>query len=207
MEDKLKHERYYADMEKVWSASYPSVTSIAEVEAFYLESGYEGGFRPYLEKLLSNRELQFKRGRVLDFGCDTGIMLNYFKGRSLELYGVDINREALRRGRALYPDFNLIRVFGLEIPFVDKYFDLVYLSAVLKHIRFEDREGFYRELERVADFFIVCEVNSEGDSVEEYEGFKFYHSDFSRELVRYFDQLELLRVGGDILALYRTKNG
>lgn len=205
MDSKRKDESYYSAMEQHWADSYPSSGSLEEVEEFYRDSAYEGGFAPYLEQLLSSPEPLFKRGRVLDFGCDTGVMLNYFKGRELELYGVDINSTALRRGRELFPEFNLLRTFGLEIPFIDNYFDLIYTSAVLKHIRYEDRALLYSEFGRTADYLIVCEKNSESKKIEESHGFTFYHSNFKEELREYFDEIKVLDIGDDILGLYRVR--
>lgn len=199
-------DNYYAGMESVWADSYPSADSLEAVEEFYRESAYEGGFAPYLEQLLSAPQLKLSRGRVLDFGCDTGVMLNYFKVRDLELYGVDINSSALRRGRELFPDFNLLRIFGLEIPFIDKYFDLIYTGAVLKHIRYEDRARLYAEFGRTSDFLIVCEKNSEKEWVEEKWGFTFYHSNFREELRNYFDEIKLLEIGEEILGLYKVRD-
>jgi len=196
---------YYEKMEQVWSDLYPSVDSFEDSESFYRESGFDGGFTPYINKILTNSSLTFRKGRLLEFGCDNGITLNYFKGRSIELYGVDINNAAIQRGRKLFPEFNLIRSFGLEIPFKDKYFDVVFISAVLKHIRHEDRSAIYQELARVADYIIVNELNSEADKVEESSGFKFYHSDFINELQHYFDELELIIVGECFLGLYKVR--
>lgn len=201
-----KDDDYYSGMESIWADSYPSSSSLEAVEEFYRDSAYEGGFAPYLEQLLSSPELEFKKGRVLDFGCDTGVMLNYFKGRDLELYGLDINSKAILKGRELFPDFNLLRAFGLEIPFIDKYFDFIYTSAVLKHIRYEDRAPLYSEFSRTADYLIVCEKNSDSDKVEEYKGFTFYHSNFKEELRNYFDEIKVLDIGDDILGLYRVRS-
>jgi ubiquinone/menaquinone biosynthesis C-methylase UbiE len=199
------NDEYYKEMEQVWADSYPSTDSIEDCESFYRESGFEGGFTPYINKILDNPSLIFEKSRLLEFGCDNGLTLNYFKGHSLELYGVDINNKAIQRGRKLFPEFNLIRSFGLEIPFKDKYFDVVFVSAVLKHIRYEDRPAIYHELARVADYIIVSELNAETDSVEEGSGFKFYHSNFIKELPDFFDELELTLIGEYLLGLYKVR--
>jgi ubiquinone/menaquinone biosynthesis C-methylase UbiE len=199
------NNKYYAKMEKIWADSYPSVDSIEDSESFYQESGFEGGFFPYINKILTHPSLKFSKARLLEFGCDNGITLNYFKEHSLELYGVDINNAAIQKGRKLFPEFNLVRSFELDIPFKDKYFDVVFVSAVLKHIRFKDRAAIYREFARVADYIIVSELNSEAEKVEENSGFKFYHSDFIKELSGYFNELELMCIGNYILGLYKIR--
>lgn len=199
------HDDYYAQMEPVWSDNYPSVDCFEDSESFYREMGYHGGFVPYINQILAHPSLKFSRARLLEFGCDNGITLNYFSGRSLELYGVDINRTAIQNGRKLFPEFNLVRSFGIEIPFKDKYFDVVFASAVLKHIRHADRAAVYAEFARVADHIIVSELNSAADGIEEHSGFKFYHSDFTKELKDYFDEVELMTIGDNILGLYRVR--
>ena len=87
----------------------------------------------------------------------------------------------------------------------DKYFDVVFASAVLKHIRHADRAAVYAEFARVADHIIVSELNSAADGIEEHSGFKFYHSDFTKELKDYFDEVELMTIGDNILGLYRVR--
>jgi len=196
---------YYQQMEQVWSDYYPSVESIEESEAFYRELGFNGGFTPSIDKILAHPSLKFTKARLLEFGCDNGISLNYFKGRSLDLYGVDINNKAILNGRKLFPEFNLLRSFGIEIPFKDKYFDVVFASAVLKHIRHADRSALYTEFSRVADYIIVSELNSSADEVREDSGFKFYHSDFIEELKNFFDELDLIVINNYFLGLYRVR--
>ena len=199
------NDEYYKNMEQVWADSYPSVESIEDSELFYRESGFDGGFTPYINEILTHPSLKFKKARLLEFGCDNGITLNYFKGRSIESYGVDINNTAIQKGRKLFPEFNLVRSFGIEIPFKDKYFDVVFVSAVLKHIRHGDRPAIYQELARVADYIIVSELNAKADEVEESSGFKFYHSDFIKELPNFFDEIELTIIGDYFLGLYKVR--
>ncbi|MBA7535446.1 hypothetical protein ES705_27702 [subsurface metagenome] len=205
MEPDKMSDKYYEDMERVWADSYPSVSSIEDIESFYRESGYDGGFTPYIQKILSHPSIRFEKARLLEFGCDNGIMLNYFKGRTLELYGVDINSDDIRKGRELFPEFNLVRSFGLEIPFKNKYFDVVFLSGVLKHIRHEDRAVIYQELARVADFIIASELNSRTDTIEENGGFRFYNSNFIKELTAYFDEIEIIRIGDNFHAIVMSR--
>jgi ubiquinone/menaquinone biosynthesis C-methylase UbiE len=195
---------YYSQMEQVWSDYYPSIDSIEDSESFYREIGFNGGFTPYIDRILTHPSLRFEKNRLLEFGCDNGIALNYFKGRSLDLYGIDINNKAIQNGRKLFPEFNLVRSFGIEIPFKDKYFDIVFASAVLKHIRYEDRSSLYEEFSRVADYIIVNELSSPVEGVEEESGFKFYHTDFIKELKDFFDELDLIVINNYFLGLYRV---
>ena len=71
-----KTDTYYADMESVWSSTYPSITSIEEYEAFYTDT-IGRTVSDFVAELMPH--VSTERGRLLDFGCDNGIMLNFFR--------------------------------------------------------------------------------------------------------------------------------
>ena len=201
----LGAEGYYRRMASLWETDYPSVRTVAEVEQFYEEEGYPTTFAHLLDQILGDCADGGALKRVLEFGCDNGVMLNFFRDRGCELYGVDINDRALREGRQLFPDLNLVRSFELEIPFRDGYFDLVFASSVLKHIRHADRDVLYAELRRVARLALVSEVNASTDHTEKMGRFTFYRSDFKAELGARFQCLETIDVADSFLALYRLR--
>jgi SAM-dependent methyltransferase len=74
--------------------------------------------------------------RVLDLGCGTGTSVDYFRAREpdLDWIGVDLegSREVNERARtdARFESFN-----GIDLPFEDGRFDLVYCKQVLEHVR------------------------------------------------------------------------
>ena len=198
-------EEYYAKMEGLWRKNYPSVTSIKEVEAFYQECGLPSTLSALIKRFIKNPKLHFRQNRMLDFGCDNGIMLNWFLGYGLQLYGVDINEKSINKGAQAYPEFILNQSEELEIPFEDDYFDLIFASAVLKHIRHKDRQELYFEFARVARYLLVFEKNSEQKRIEKAHGFTFYHSNFKKELAQHFDQIDLLEIGDDLYGLYEVE--
>ena len=118
---------------------------------------------------------------------------------------MDINEDAIHKGDQLFPEFILNPSEELEIPFEDDYFDVIFCSAVLKHIRHKDRKELYFEFARVARYLIVFEKNSENKRIEKDYGFTFYHSNFKKELAENFDQIDLVEVGDDIYGLYEVK--
>ncbi|MDX2470642.1 MAG: class I SAM-dependent methyltransferase [SAR324 cluster bacterium] len=201
----MGYDDYYEKMESLWAKKYPSVSSVEEVEAFYKECGMENPLNELVKRFIENPKLKFRNNRLLDFGCDNGIMLNWFKGFGLELYGVDINDDSIAKGEVLFPEFILAQSEWVEIPYEDDYFDIVFASAVLKHIRYKDRKELYNEFARVARYILVWEKNSDQKRVEKMEGFNFYNSNFKTELARNFDQLDLVEIGDDIYGLYEVK--
>jgi len=75
-------------------------------------------------------------------------------------------------------------------------------SAVLKHIRPEDRSGLYDEFRRVADH--VFAIYEDSTEVEQFGPFTFYRADFDRELGAVFERVHTVACGGYTFALYRT---
>jgi len=201
--DTMTPQEYYSKMESVWENGYPSMTSLEEVDAFFEAIGLKRNFSDLLDELIDKIPAESQRGRLLDFGCDNGVMLNYFKKYQFDLYGVDINSKSIVMGKKLFPDFHLRKSTGINIPFPENYFSLLFASGVLKHIRFEDRELLYSEFKRVSQYLIVYEVNSEGNKSVKMNQFTFRHSNFKKELSNYFELIQCISIKEYILALYK----
>jgi ubiquinone/menaquinone biosynthesis C-methylase UbiE len=205
MENSQSSNEYYKQMEDIWTNNYPSVSSIKELDDFYKEFFPDISIEILLDQVVQHSSLLKNNNRILEFGCDNGIMLNYFKKYNLELFGIDINGKSIVEGHQKFPELNLIKSFGLNIPFQDNYFDILFASAVLKHIRYEDREKVYGEFSRVSKYIIVWEKNSTEERIEEMSGFTFYHSNFKKELELFFKCHKVIEIGDDILGLYEKK--
>ncbi|MCH7479621.1 MAG: class I SAM-dependent methyltransferase [SAR324 cluster bacterium] len=193
--------QYYRKLLPQWERAYPSTTALEDAWAFYREYGWED---PEAQLAAPLRQVGWRTQRILDFGCDTGVMLGFFARRfpDATLFGVDINAHALRQGRGLFPELNLVEFDGVELPFRDGYFDLIFASAVLKHIRYGDRPTLYSEFRRTASYLYVVDTYSERQEVIETNGFKFYHSDFRADLGATFRERYFETIGEDFLALY-----
>src|SRR5687767_2230098 len=65
--------------------------------------------------------------RVLEVGCNLGANLTWIaeKVPATSVYGVDVNASALRQLRASVPDVNAVSSPARELPFRDRFFDLV----------------------------------------------------------------------------------
>jgi SAM-dependent methyltransferase len=75
--------------------------------------------------------------KILDLGCGEGTSLRYFKNINnlVEWYGVDIEKSP-EVNKRVDQDKRFITFDGINIPFPDEYFDLIYCHQVLEHVRF-----------------------------------------------------------------------
>ena len=196
-------DKYYDNMEKVWETKYPSTETLKEVNQLYQDMEYKESPQEIIDKIISS--VPIKINRVLEFGCDNGIMLNYFRKYCNQLYGVDINQKSIEKGKVLFPDLNLLLNENIEIPFDDKFFDIIFASAVLKHIRPEDRPLLYKEFRRTGKYLIVFEKNSSETKEVKDEGFTFYNTNFKEELAQSFKPIIERIIGQDLIGLYELK--
>lgn len=82
--------------------------------------------------------------KILDVGCGTGNYTSLFTGNNNTVYGIDIKD---RRSDKFYDAFNFIKYDGMQIPFMDKTFDLVISFDVIEHIN--NDFYFLTEIKRV----------------------------------------------------------
>lgn len=95
---------------------------------------------PFLEGLNSSY--------ILDIGCQSGDSANLISQFGHNVFGVDINKGCVEHAKKKYPMLNIQWAdCEKEIPFPDKYFDLVWAGDVIEHIRFTD--VFINEINRV----------------------------------------------------------
>mmetsp|Transcript_6870 Transcript_6870/g.15002 ORF Transcript_6870/g.15002 Transcript_6870/m.15002 type:complete len:257 (+) Transcript_6870:76-846(+) len=197
---------YYDSIKSKWSSEYPSSNEIDEIWDFYKEAGYDDP-KATLRSMLD--PVTFTKNRILDYGCDKGLILDFFCGSvhdAIEGYGLDINEDAIKDAQKRFPS----RVFkggdGLTIPYPDKHFDVVICIATIKHVRYEDRAAVYAELNRVADYALLIEADEKEQKTQETMGWTFYNSNFSQEFEDNFaTEVKVVREGGDILGLYECK--
>lgn len=197
----MKADDYYKIIESKWATEYPSLARMDEVWSFYKECGYENPQKS-LGRILDL--VEWNKKRVLDFGCDNGLMLNFIcsKYPGVAGFGVDINSRAIEKTKKTFPDYKFQSFNGIKTEFEDKYFDLVFISAVIKHIRYEDREIVYSELSRISDKVFFIEVDAKVKEEVPCESWTFYNSNFEEEFSRYFQPIEVSHEAGDILGLY-----
>ena len=112
---------------------------------------YDSVFKPHIFDHYARRRLRLfeslcpERGRILDYGCGTGVLGQRLIDRGFEVFGTEYSpnmfKKALERGLqgALLKD--------TRIPFGDDQFDLVYCVAVFHHL--ETREAVRRAIQEM----------------------------------------------------------
>jgi SAM-dependent methyltransferase len=95
------------------------------------------------ERLLLENVIPKGSGRVLEVGCGTGRFLLSLIRRSSNIVGVDRDllflKFAKQRGEQLGLQLKLIQANGLELPFSEADFDVVYAITSLCFIKDEER--------------------------------------------------------------------
>lgn len=105
---------------------------------------------------------------ILELGCSSGRHLSHLHDHGYEnLYGIEINDEALDVMEDTYPDLAAQGTFYIDAientitDFGDGHFDAVYSVEMLQHLH-PDNEWVFGELSRITDDLLVT-VENEGE--------------------------------------------
>ena len=91
--------------------------------------------------------LNFPLGKVLDYGCGTGVFLDRIANRCEDRWGVDVDDEKLELV-ATRTDVHPVRILpGQPLPFPDGMFDTVVIMEVIEHVA--EERTILEELTRV----------------------------------------------------------
>lgn len=110
---------------------------LTEIENFYQtnENYYE-----LLSKAEINKYLKYidhlipkSKGKILDYGCGTGQVVNYLNNLGYDGYGVDISPLAVNKSEITQKGKIFLIKSDNKTPFPDNYFDSVGCSDVLEH--------------------------------------------------------------------------
>ena len=139
-------------------------------------------------------------GRVLEVGCNLGGNLQWVTKHvePHEVYGVDINHKALTRLRAEVPGVNALWSPARELPFRDKWFDLVFTMGVLIHQPDDTLPLVMAEMVRTSRRFVLCgEYFAESEEEVPYRGETgaLFRRDYGGLFLRLFPELELRASG------------
>lgn len=91
-----------------------------------------------------------KTQKLLEWGCGCGRMTRHAIEQGYDVYGVDINSEAItwNQNNLSEDRFSLCSLTP-PLPFDDNHFDFVYAGSVITHISIENQFSWMRELSRV----------------------------------------------------------
>jgi len=113
---------------------------------FRKEYDTKGRFCSYWHQI--NEIILLKPKEILEIGVANGFVSKYFKERKVDITALDIDKR-------LNPDF-----VGsvLELPFVDKSFEVIACYEVLEHLPYRDFPKDLREIYRVSNSYAVLSL-------------------------------------------------
>jgi pseudaminic acid biosynthesis-associated methylase len=111
-------------LEELWSGTFGD-----DYLARNAEAGSHRG--PFWDGLLERTRI----GSVLEVGCNIGTNLQWLAPAlgGQHVYGVDIHLGALEEVRRRLPTVNAVCAAARDLPFRDRWFDLVFTAGVLIH--------------------------------------------------------------------------
>jgi pseudaminic acid biosynthesis-associated methylase len=101
---------------------------------------------------------RFSVQSVLEVGCNVGTNLRWLVSHlsPKNVYGIDINIKALREVRHEFPEVNTLWGPARELPFRDRWFDLVFTTGVLIHQPESTLPLVMGEIVRCARRYVMC---------------------------------------------------
>jgi pseudaminic acid biosynthesis-associated methylase len=178
-----------ARLEELWSGPFGDSYSERNAEA-------GNGRGVFWDRLLTAHPVQ----RVLEVGCNVGANLQWIINHvaPAETFGVDVNKEALTRLRARLPDINAVAGLGRDLPFRDRWFDLVFTTGVLIHQPDSTLPLVMQEVVRVSRRYVLCGEYFAAETVEvPYRGQDgaLFKRDYGRLYQELFPELALVDRG------------
>ena len=154
------------------------------------------GRLPFWKELTSSIQV----GSVLEVGCNLGANLRWLAELlpPHQVYGVDINHSALAEVRRVLPTVNAVWAKARELPFRDRFFDLVYTTGVLIHQAPDAVEDVMREIVRCSNRYVLAgEYYAETLTEVPYRGEEgsLYKMDFGATYLEKFPELTLVKKG------------
>ncbi len=102
---------------------------------------------------------RYSFANVLEVGCNTGMNLRdiaWHVDHPANVWGVEINTEAVQLARDRNNCINFCQCSGLDLPFRDEYFDLVFTAGVLIHQTPDTFEVMMQEIMRVSNNYVMA---------------------------------------------------
>jgi pseudaminic acid biosynthesis-associated methylase len=146
MVDEARHEAEAERLEQLWGGSFGDE---------YVDRNNEfDHVAPFWRERLRTLDCQW----VLEVGCNVGGNLQWIAEAIAprHLYGVDINEKALQQLTRRVPGVNAVWSPARELPFRDRWFDLVFTIGVLIHQPDATLPLVMAEMVRCSRRWILC---------------------------------------------------
>ena len=102
--------------------------------------------------------------RALDFGCGCGRTMQHMRGRIEELYGCDVDADAIEWMQSQYGEMHFVPNRDVPpLPYSANFFDLVYSISVFTHLPEERQWEWLTELRRVINPGGLALLSIQGD--------------------------------------------
>lgn len=135
--------------------------------------------------------------RILEVGSNIGNQLLLLQKMGFKnLYGIEINDYAIELSKQRTNNINIIQVSAFDIPFKNKYFDLVFTSGLLIHIAPHDINLVLNEIYRCTKEYIWCfEYYEEKYTEIIYRGKKdlLWKANFPQLYLNLFEDVQLIK--------------
>lgn len=135
--------------------------------------------------------------KILEVGSNIGNQLLLLQKTGFKnLYGIELNSYAVEFSKTRTKNINIIQGSALDIPFKDKYFDLVFTAGVLIHIHPKDIKKAMKEIHRCTKKYIWgCEYYADKYTKVVYRDHKnlLWKTNFSQLYLDLFSDLKLVR--------------
>lgn len=205
-------ERAYTDFRNRHARTAGNLTRKNTRRAYDRVYGDERLFDEYLapDRVDFLRELAAVAARlaprsVLDVGCGAGNLLHELVERAAleRVVGVDYASAGIRRAARLVPsgEFHAVSVYRLDL---EERFELVLCTEVLEHLS-RPRAAVERLVQHCAASGTVLITVPDGGS-DTWEGHRNFWTDAElEEFLQPYGDVEVTRLGGDLLALLRPR--
>ncbi len=176
-------------LEKLWGGEFGNE---------YVERNQDAGNgREQFWKQLHN---DYPFASVLEVGCNIGANLHWLAQclPAKNIYGVDINENALTLLKQKLPSINVLWSPARELPFRDRWFDLVFTAGVLIHQPQPSLPLVMAEIVRCAKHYVLCaEYHAEELTEIPYRNQRgaLFKQDYGRLYLELFPELTLVEQG------------
>lgn len=133
--------------EELWSGEFGDAYNNRNEQAGRLRGGFFSEISSILDGVVS----------VCEFGCGTGENIRHLVELFPEVWGIDINQDAVNKCRERYPETNVCRSSVLNTPFTDHAFGLTITCGLLIHQKpGSELEGCMSEIARCSSDYLLC---------------------------------------------------